>query len=447
MHISVSYSALLASLALVLTASARECPGALVPSYAQPVFAAGWQGNLIAKGLSRPRGMQLDSLGNLLVVQQGVGIVHLQFTDGGGTCLTLAKQTTLITDNSLNHGIGLSEDGKTLYASSVDAAFSWPYDAEALTLGTKSTIVTGMNNEGHSTRTLLLSKKEPGWLILSRGSAGNIDPLAEDKSTGHSHLRAFNIANLTASSPPYDFTADGRLLGWGMRNAVGVGEEPTTGGIFTVENSADNVARSGTDIHATNPGEEMNFVGTLASTENQGGNYGYPNCLAVWDTNIPDIGTMTVGSQFAVDVTDQTTTVTDATCESERVKPRLTFEPHTAPLDIKFSADGSKAFVSFHGSWNSPIPVGYRVATIDFANGQPVASADSLTAAVDLFTNPDNTQCPTACFRPAGLFLDGTGRLYVSSDATGEIWILGPTASTTPPATSGGRRRARLPRL
>lgn len=109
MHISVSYSALLASLALVLTASAQECPGALVPSYAQPVFAAGWQGNLIANGLSRPRGMQLDSLGNLLVVQQGVGIVHLQFTDGGGTCLTLAKQTTLITDNSVSTMIILIE--------------------------------------------------------------------------------------------------------------------------------------------------------------------------------------------------------------------------------------------------------------------------------------------------------------------------------------------------
>lgn len=218
-------------------------------------------------------------------------------------------------------------------------------------MGTKSTLVTGMNNPGHSTRTLLISKKEPGWLILSRGSNGNIDPDAEDKSTGHSQLKAFNIANLTESSPPLDFTADGRLLGWGMRNAVGVGEEPTAGGIFTVENSADNIARGGIDIHATNPGEELNYVGTLTSTENQGGNYGYPNCLAVWDTDIPDTGTMTVGSQFAVDITDQTTNVTDAQCESDRVKPRLTFEPHTAPLDIKFSADGSKAFVSFHGSW------------------------------------------------------------------------------------------------
>lgn len=100
MYISVSYTTLLASLAHVLTTvSAQECAGALTPSYAQPVFADGWTGSLIAGNLTRPRGMQIDSKGNLLVVQQGVGIVHLEFEDGGGTCLTLAKQTTLITDS------------------------------------------------------------------------------------------------------------------------------------------------------------------------------------------------------------------------------------------------------------------------------------------------------------------------------------------------------------
>ena len=104
MHIGIPYSAILASLTHVLTVSAQgsSCPGALTPSYAQPVFAAGWQGNLIANGLKAPRGLQLDTLGNLLVVQQGVGIVHLQFTDNGGTCLTLAKQTTLITSSDVS---------------------------------------------------------------------------------------------------------------------------------------------------------------------------------------------------------------------------------------------------------------------------------------------------------------------------------------------------------
>jgi hypothetical protein len=103
MHIRISYIALLASLTHLLTVSAQgSCPGALTPSYAQPVFASGWTGNLIAKGLTRPRGIQLDTLGNLLVVQQGVGIVHLKFTDNGGTCLTLAKQTTLITSSDVS---------------------------------------------------------------------------------------------------------------------------------------------------------------------------------------------------------------------------------------------------------------------------------------------------------------------------------------------------------
>lgn len=110
MHISISYTTLLAALAQVLTTvSAQDCPGALVPGYAQPVFADGWTGNLIAEGLKRPRGLQVDSLGNLLVVEQGTGIVHLQFTDAGGTCLTLAKQTTLIADTAVSIVIILME--------------------------------------------------------------------------------------------------------------------------------------------------------------------------------------------------------------------------------------------------------------------------------------------------------------------------------------------------
>jgi len=30
-----------------------------------------------------------------------------------------------------------------------------------------------------------------------------------------------------------------------------------------------------------------------------------------------------------------------------------------------------------------------------------------------------------ACFRPTGLAFDAKGRLYMASDATGEIWVIG----------------------
>ena len=50
-------------------------------------------------------------------------------------------------------------------------------------------------------------------------------------------------------------------------------------------------------------------------------------------------------------------------------------------MDLLFWDDDSwngvaegDAFVSFHGSWNSQIPVGYRIDHVVFANGKPVSS-------------------------------------------------------------------------
>jgi glucose/arabinose dehydrogenase len=139
------------------------------------------------------------------------------------------------------------------------------------------------------------------------------------------------------------------VLGWGLRNSVGVGEEPTTGGIWSVENSVDDVRRNGVDVHQNNPGEELNFHGYLnGSTEHQGGNYGYPSCYAIWDTeNFPDLAQLNVGDQFP---TSESNVLDDETCAKEFVSPTLTLHAHTAPLDIKFKDDGSQAFISFHGS-------------------------------------------------------------------------------------------------
>lgn len=206
-----------------------------------------------------------------------------------------------------------------------------------------------MDNEGHTTRTLLMSTMQPGMLVVSRGSDGNIDITTENLDSGISQIKAFNLTNLTETSEPYDYTNDGLLLGWGLRNSVGVAEEPVTGGIWSIENSADQIERNGVDIHETNPGEEVNFHGYLnGSTENQGGNYGYPYCFALWNTSIPDFGNMTVGSQFTL---DPNATINDDFCASQRAPPRLTLEPHVAPMDIEFLPNGTRAFVSYRGSW------------------------------------------------------------------------------------------------
>lgn len=86
-----------------LASTQSPCSNSLTPTYNTPALAAGWQATLIARGLSRPRSIVLDSLGHLLVLQQGVGIVNLQFNDAGGTCLSLVKQTTVISSSDVGY--------------------------------------------------------------------------------------------------------------------------------------------------------------------------------------------------------------------------------------------------------------------------------------------------------------------------------------------------------
>ena len=351
----------------------------------------------------------------------------------------------MLTLVQINHGLALSEDGRTLYASVPSAAYAWDYDStQSSVSGNNRTVVEGMSPGGHATRTLLLSQKAPGMLLISQGSGPNVDSDAEDVSTGISQIKAFNLTNATEA---YDYNDDGLRLGWGLRNSVGVAEHPQTGGIYSVENSVDNIVRDGKDIHQDNPGEEMNFHGYLNGTvyDRQGTNYGYPMCFAAWGVeDIPDNSKLKVGSSFAMGT--QNETVNDTYC-AEQTAPRLTFQAHQAPIDLKFNNSGNEAWVTFRGSWDRSEPVGYKLAMIPFANGEPVAASDNKTSYTEIFKNQDNSRCPDNCFRPVGMAFDRQGRLFVSSDATGEIYVVsrlegGGNASGASGSGSGDRNAA-----
>ena len=208
-----------------------------------------------------------------------------------------------------------------------------------------------MSGTDHTTRTLLIPQKQPTLLLVSRGSDSNEDPESSELDSGHSQIRSYDLSKV--GSHPFDFM-DGQLLGWGLRNSVGVGQNPVDGGIWAVENSVDELDRDSEDIHQDNPAEELNFLGYLnGSKVHQGGNYGYPKCLTIWSTQgFPDLGNLTTGDQFAWGNT--TTTQSDENCNTQYVPPRLAFQAHMAPLDIKFTSDGTEAYVTFHGSCKSP---------------------------------------------------------------------------------------------
>jgi len=312
----------------------------------------------------------------------------------------------------------------------------WAYDPNKATIsGDPTVLVTGMDNPDHTTRTLLLSKKSADTLLISRGSQDNIDQIAEDVSSGHSQIRSFNIGS--GAKLPYNYSSSGTRLGWGLRNSVGVAEHPISGGIFSVENSADDINRAGTDIHTNNPGEELNFHGFLTKKANpdvQGANYGYPLCFAAWNvTEIPNSGNLQTGEQFQIGQDPN-----DGACQGNVVAPTLTFPAHWAPLDIKFNTRGTTAYITSHGSWNRSPPSGYLLFSVPFqTSGLPIAPSNSTNSWTPIISNANITACPNGCFRPVGLAWDSKGRLFMTSDSTGEIWVITATNGTGVDNASG----------
>jgi glucose/arabinose dehydrogenase len=83
--------------------AAGSCPTVLTSSaYSAPVVGSGYTAQLIATGLTKPRGLIFDKNGAILVVESGVGITRIQFDDKGGTCLLKAQSSTMIHDNSVS---------------------------------------------------------------------------------------------------------------------------------------------------------------------------------------------------------------------------------------------------------------------------------------------------------------------------------------------------------
>ena len=342
--------------------------------------------------------------------------------------------------------------------SNLQKVTAYPYDVAAGTVGTGKTLITNMQNNGpHPTRALMASKFSPDTLLVAVGSAANIDTATTAQTSGRSMIKMFSIKALMAS--PVTYTEGGEILGWGLRNIVGMGEDPIHGGVWSVENSMDDIRLNSKDVHNENPAEKANYHGVLNDTANsfKGKNYvslpcshislrfhllcllhrsacdiplswrvcglrrvqGYPSCIAAWDTGLLGVSTLSVGSLFSPDG------VPKASDCASRQQARIHFPSHTAPLDIKWTPDGATAYISFHGSWDRSPADGFRVMKVEFGkDGQPVQPLSSKSAAITVMENPNTGSCPRGCFRPVGLEFDSKKRLFVSSDSTGEIFVI-----------------------
>ncbi|KAI8953048.1 soluble quino protein glucose dehydrogenase [Xylaria longipes] len=411
-------------LATITSAQALLSPCPNVPdAVARYNTAPGWSYVKVAGGLHSPRDLILDSRGRLLIVEKGVGLSQ-HFVNANG-CITNTR--LLIYNTELNHGICLSADGHTLYASSPSTVFSWNYDSTTGDVSQNPVVViSGMATSGHTTRTLIIPPHHQDLLVVSHGSDSNIDQDTSNPKTARAIIKVFNVSSVPLGG--YNYVSQGWNAGFGLRNEVGLAFDGNNM-LWGVENSADNLARTinGTtiDVHTDNPSEELNFLGDVTLPNDDW--YGYPMCFTVWSPDeLPD-HVFQVGQQF---VQVPTTNFNDDTCSRISVPPVLGFQAHSAPLGCKFDAKFSNLFVTLHGSWNRQPPTGYKVVAVPFSQGSdgsyaPEAASWSIRGSIDVFYPQDETQCsPSTCLRPVGLVFDAAGRLYVTCDASGELFLL-----------------------
>jgi hypothetical protein len=55
----------------------------------------------------------------------------------------------------------------------------------------------------------------------------------------------------------------------------------------------------------------------------------------------------------------------------------------------------------------------------------PVDAVTSTTATVNIMYNANTDACPNRCFRPVNVAFSPGGKLFMTSDTTNEIWVIG----------------------
>ena len=89
---------------LILRATGQACEVNPAPANGiKPVAAPGYHFSVVANGLTKPRSIQFDNAGNLLVLQAGKGIVSLQLDDAGGICVWAPSKQTVISNTAVSH--------------------------------------------------------------------------------------------------------------------------------------------------------------------------------------------------------------------------------------------------------------------------------------------------------------------------------------------------------
>ena len=352
------------------------------PAGAMPVVPAGFQIDMLAEGLSAPREIITAPNGDLFVAESYANRIRVvrQGEDGKITASEVFA-------GNLDQPFGmafypLGPDPKYLYVGNTGSVVRIPYtNGDLHATGAPEMIVPDipsggrLTGGGHWTRDVRFSQ-DGKKMYVSVGSHSNVSDDAQE--------------NRRADILEYNPDGTGfRIYASGIRNAVGIAIEPTTGVLWCSVNERDDL---GDDV----PPEYITHV-------EDGGFYGWP-----W--------------YYIGNHQDPRHKGKHPELASKVIVPDVLIQTHSASLCMMFYTDKQfpaqyqgMAFAAEHGSWNRSRRTGYKIICVPMVNGKATGEYDDFVTG---FVTPEGN----VWGRPVGVTTDKQGSLIFSDDGGNRIW-------------------------
>lgn len=363
-----------------------------------PTCAEGLAVNVFASGLDHPRWIEVLPNGDVLVAEskeqagppktlmdhaaqatmrrvKAIGksanrVTLLRDEDGDG----VAETRHVFVENQ-NQPFGMALVGDAFYLGNTDGikVFDYTPGSDRL-VGDGRTLVT-FKPHGHWTRSLLVSPDQTK-IYAGVGSLTNIADQGMEVEEGRAAIWELDVA-----------THEARLFATGLRNAVGMAWEPTTGTLWTVVNERDGLGDE------TPPDYLTSVV--------DGGFYGWP--YSYW-------------SRIVDDRVPQ-----DAAMVAKSTVPDYALGGHTASLGLCWMPDGTLPgfgegmVIGQHGSWNRSILSGYKLIFVPFKDGKPNGPPR------DILTGFLSENEKLAYGRPVGVTLGADRKSLLMADDVGDV--------------------------
>lgn len=363
-----------------------------------PTCATGLKVNAFASGLDHPRWIEVLPNGDVLVAEskeqagppktlmdhaaqatmrrvKAIGdsanrVSLWRDADGDG----VAEIREVFVENE-NQPFGMALIGDKFYLGNTDGIVVFDYVPGATSLAGTGQKLVEFKPHGHWTRSLIVSP-DGTKIYAGVGSLSNIGDQGMEVEKGRAAIWELDVE-----------TGDARIFASGLRNAVGMAWEPTTGALWTVVNERDGLGDE-------TPPDYLTSV-------QEGGFYGWP--YSYWGGTVDD------------------RVPQDPAMVARAITPDFALGGHTASLGLCWMPSGTLPgfgdgmVIGQHGSWNRSKLSGYKLIFVPFENGAPSGQPRDILSG---FLSDDEK---LAYGRPVGVTIGADRKSLLMADDVGDV--------------------------